>query len=182
MNEEILFEKDGLKFTKIKKNNYNLVFSMENKNINLSKIIDFNLITLLYELNPDIYEKLNIQKINENEIIVNFLIKHFFEDLGLPQRFSYLYMKKKIENNQILFESQTIRSKRPPCMPDEAELLNVENINTICDIITPHKMLFNCNIIFDDDANIPQFAEKMVGIIINKIFKRVKQFIENVRI
>ena len=48
MDEEILFEKDGLKFIKIKKNNYNLVFSMENKNIYLSKIIDFNLITLLY--------------------------------------------------------------------------------------------------------------------------------------
>ena len=181
MDEEILFEKDGLKFIKIKKNNYNLVFSMENENIVLSKIIGFNLVTLLYELNPDIYEKLNLQKINENEIIFNFLIKHFFEDLGMPQRFTYIYMKKKVENNKILFESQTIRSQRPQGMPVEAELLNVENINTTCDIITPHKILFNCNIIFHSDANIPQFAEKMVGIIINKIFKRVKQFIENLQ-
>ena len=42
MDEEILFEKDGLKFIKIKKNNYNLVFSIENENIVLSKIIGFN--------------------------------------------------------------------------------------------------------------------------------------------
>jgi hypothetical protein len=182
MDSEILFEKDGLKFIKIKKNTYNLVFSMENNNIILSKIIDFNLVNLIYELNKDIYEKVNVKKINENEIIVNFLIKHFFEDLGLPQRFSYIYMKKKMETNKIVFESQTIRGERPPGMPDDAELLNMEKINTECLIITPHKIVFNVNIIFDDNVNIPSFAEKMVGVIINKIFKRVKQFIENVRI
>jgi hypothetical protein len=182
MDTEILFEKDGLKFIKIKKNNYNLVFSMENNNIILSKIIDFNLINLIYELNQDIYEKVNIKKINENEVIVNFLIKHFFEDLGMPQRFSYIYMKKNVENNKIFFVSHTIKSERPQGMPDDAELLNVEQINAVCNIVTPHKIEFNFNIIFHDNINIPSFAEKMVGVIINKIFKRVKQFIENVRI
>ena len=29
---------------------------------------------------------------------------------------------------------------------------------------------------------VPSFAEKMTGVISNKIFKRVKQFIENVRL
>jgi len=30
--------------------------------------------------------------------------------------------------------------------------------------------------------NVPPFAEKMVGMILNKMFKRVKQFIENVQL
>jgi hypothetical protein len=47
--------------------------------------------------------------------------------------------------------------------------------------MTDHAIAFNFNILFNPDINIPPFAEKMVGIIINKIFKRVKQFIENVR-
>ena len=72
MDSEILFEKDGLKFLKIKKNFYNLLFSMENNNIILEKIIDFNLVNIIYELNKDIYEKMNLTKINDNEIIVNF--------------------------------------------------------------------------------------------------------------
>jgi len=37
-------------------------------------------------------------------------------------------------------------------------------------------------VLFEDYVKIPQFAEKMVGLILNKIFKRVKQFIENVRV
>jgi len=182
MDKEILFEKDGLRFLKIKKNYYNLLFSMENNNINLDKIIDFNLVNIIYELNQDIYEKMILKKINENEVIVNFLIKHFFEDLGLPQRFSYLHIKKVFENNIIFFEAQTIKSERPLDMPHDSELLNIEKIHIICNIITPHKIVFVINIIFHDNVNIPPFAEKMVGIIINKIFKRVKQFIENVRI
>ena len=37
------------------------------------------------------------------------------------------------------------------------------------------------NIMFDEDINIPAFVEKIVGVIVGKIFKRVKQFIENFR-
>jgi hypothetical protein len=51
-----------------------------------------------------------------------------------------------------------------------------------CVIINPHKINFCCDITFDDDMNVPPVAEKMVGLILFKIFKRVKQFIENVRI
>jgi hypothetical protein len=68
MDSEILFEKDGLRFLKIKKNFYNLLFSMENNNIILEKIIDFNLVNIIYELNKDIYEKMNLTKINDNEM------------------------------------------------------------------------------------------------------------------
>jgi len=180
--KSILFDKDGLTFIKIKKNNYNLQFMMENKDIVLSKIIDFGLIKLIYDLNPDVYESVNIEKLAENEVIVNFLMKHFFEDLGLPQRFSFIHMKKIEEDNIILFKTQTIKTHRPLDMPEDAELLNMENLTAICEIITPHTILFNFTIVFNSNMIIPKFAEKMVGIIIHKIFKRVKQFIENIRL
>ena len=48
--ENILFEKEGLKFSNVKKNHYKLQFTIENNNIDLSKIIDFNLIKLIYDL------------------------------------------------------------------------------------------------------------------------------------
>lgn len=67
-------------------------------------------------------------------------------------------------------------------MPEDAELLNMENLTAICEIITPHTILFNFTIVFNSNMIIPKFAEKMVGIIIHKIFKRVKQFIENIRL
>jgi hypothetical protein len=109
-------------------------------------------------------------------------MKHFFEDLGLPQRFSYIYMKKTVEERKIKFVSESINSQRPPNMPDDAELMVIENMINIFDIVTPHKVNFSCNIIFEQSIKIPSFAEKMTGMISNKIFKRVKQFIENVRL
>jgi hypothetical protein len=66
-------------------------------------------------------------------------------------------------------------------MPKDSELIAIENMISICDIISPHKVDFSFNV-YGDSMNVPSFAEKMVAMISNKIFKRVKQFIENVRI
>jgi len=182
MDSKILYEKDGMKFTKLSDKKYSLDFSMENKNIIMANIIDFNLIKLIYDLNGDIYESVDFKKISENEVIVTLLMKHLFEDLGLPQKYSYLHMKKSVNDKQIIFRSQSIQSERPQGIPDDAELMAMKENIGICDIITPHKIHFSFTVLFEDYVKIPQFAEKMVGLILNKIFKRVKQFIENVRI
>ena len=182
MDSKILYEKDGMKFTKLSDKKYSLDFSMENKNIIMANIIDFNLIKLIYDLNGDIYESVDFNKISENEVIVTLLMKHLFEDLGLPQKYSYLHMKKSVNDKQIIFRSQSIQSERPQGIPDDAELMAMKENIGICNIITPHKIHFSFTVLFEDYVKIPQFAEKMVGLILNKIFKRVKQFIENVRI
>ena len=54
--ETVLFNKDNFKFTRVNQNHYIIEFTIENNNIDLSKIIDFNLIKLIYDLNTDIYE------------------------------------------------------------------------------------------------------------------------------
>ena len=178
-----LFDKDGFKFVCLKKNNYSLTFTMENNKIVLSKIIDFNLIKLIYDLNPDVYEKVQIvNNNNKDEIILTLLMKHFFEDLGLPQRYSFIHMKKVVEEDKIKFTGQSIKTHKPEGMPEDAELMALQNMIAICDIITPHKIYFSFNVIFDGEMNFPPFAEKMVGMILHKIFKRVKQFIENVHL
>jgi len=178
----ILFDKDGFKFSCLKKNHYSLTFIMENNKIVLSKIIDFNLIKLIYDLNPDVYEKVNIETLNNDEIILTLLMKHFFQDLGLPQRYSFIHMKKLYEEGKIKFIAQSIKSRKPEGMPEESELMALKNMLAVCDIITPHKVYFSFNIIFEDEMNVPLFSEKIVGMILHKIFKRVKQFIENVHL
>jgi len=180
--ETILFDKDEFKFSRICKNHYKQTFSIENKNINVSKIIDFTLIKLMYDLNKDVYEKSNIEKINDNEVNVTLLMKHYFEDIGLPQRFSFVNMKKIIEEKKIIFYSQSIKSVRPPDMPEGSLPISIKNMICVCDIISPHNIDFSLNIYFDDSMIVPSFIEKIIGMISNKIFKRVKQFIENVRL
>jgi hypothetical protein len=182
MDSTILYEKDGMIFTKVDDKKYKLDFSMENKNILIANIIDFSLFKLIYELNIDIYESINLTKINENEAVAVFVMKHLFEDLGLPQKYSYLHITKMITDKQIIFRSHSIHTERPQCVPHEAQLLAMKENIGICDIITPHKVNISFTVLFEDYVEIPAFAEKMVGLILNKIFKRVKQFIENFRI
>ena len=181
-NTKVLFEKDGMKFTKITDNKYCMSFSMENQNIILANVIDINLIKLIYDLNPDVYESVLLEKINEDEYNVTLLLKNFFEDLGLPQKYSYLHVKKTISNNTIIFNSQSIKSDRPTNIPASAERVAMKENIGLCEIITPHKVNFSFTVIFEDNIIIPSFMEKMIGVILNKIFKRVKQFIENITI
>jgi hypothetical protein len=177
-----IYSKEGFVFKKNEQNNYSLFFHMENNDIILSKIIDFNLFKLIYDLNNDIYEKVNLQIINENEANINLLTKHLFEDLGLPQRFSYIHLKKINRENNITFESETIRNVRPEGMPVDAELMPIKNMTCNFNIITPHNIKFICNVQFENTMTVPPIAEKLVGLILYKIFNRVKQFIENIRI
>jgi hypothetical protein len=179
---EILYTKEGFEFVKVIKNKYSLKFTIENSFIILNQIIDFNLIKLIYDLNGDIYEKVNLQIINENEAIMTMLMKSLFEDLGMPQRFTYVNVKKYIDENKITFISQSIKSERPEGMPIDSQQLPLQIMICNCDIITPHKILFTFDISFNENMNVPSFAEKMIGLIIFKIFNRVKQFIEKVRL
>jgi len=181
-SDNMLFCKDGLQFIKAGKNTYKLTCSMENKNIILSQIIDFNLIKLIYDLNSDIYEKVNIEKINDNEVIATLLMKNLFEDIGMSQKYANIRIQKRCEEGKIIFNSKSIKNLQPKIVPDDSELMEIEEMVIVCDAISNHQIHFTFYISFDLELNIPNFVEKIVGVIIGKIFKRVKQFIENVRL
>lgn len=179
---KVLVEKDGMKFVKLEKNKYNLLYSIENKNINLEPLINFEFIKLIYELNPDIYEKVVLNKTNEEEAQITILMKHFFNDLGFPQKFSYMGLKKFVKQDCINFVGSSIFSEKPDFIPSEVELLPIENLNIECTMSNPHKVNLNCLIVFHNTLIIPAFVEKVIGIIVNKIFNRVKIFIENIKV
>jgi hypothetical protein len=188
-NSKVILNKDGMKFVKHSSNTFNLSFSLENQFINVPAIINFDLIKLIYDLNPDIYEKVLLKKNSEEEAIITLLMRHFFVDLGLKQKYSHVIMKKKIivnesDNNclQIQFSTTTIKTnEKQEIIPDEAELVQVENMQIVVDCVSSNRCVFNCFILFNKQFNMPPFMEKMIGMIINKVFKRGKQFIENIR-
>ena len=179
---KVLFEKNGMKFSKITNNKYSMIFSMENKNIIIENVINLSLIKLVYDLNTDIYESVLFEKINETEANATLLLKNFFEDLGLPQKYACFHITKTVSNNTIIFNSKNIHTILPTYVPDNAEQIFMKENVGICEIITPHKVNFAFTVLFEDNVNIPIFAEKMICFISNKIFKRVKQFIENITI
>ncbi len=179
---KVLLDKDGMKFVRLEKNKYNLTYSIENRNINLEPLVNFELIKLIYELNPDIYEKVSLNKFNEEEAEITLIMKHFFDDLGIPQKFSHMNLKKNVNGNCINFIGTSIFSEKPSFIPSGVEQLPVENLNIECILVSPHKVTLNCLIVFHNILIIPAFIEKVMGMIVNKLFNRVKKFIENIKI
>ena len=178
---KIIYEKDGFKFEKLKNNAFNISFDVENIKLDLPSLINFDLVKLIYELNSDIYISSNLEKIpDSNAAIVTLLMNHFFADLGLPQRYSHIYMTQETQEKQIVFNACSIYTcPKPNGIPDEAQLMPIKYMIITCDIITQNKVDFKCSIVFDDELRIPPFAEKVIGLMIHKIFTRVKKFINN---
>ena len=180
--ETIILHKNGLEITKCAKNKYKLRFHLENNNIYIGKIIDFPFIKLIYDLNPDVYEQTNIEMVSDTQAKVTLLLKHFFEDLGLPQRYSYIYMTKHMEKNNITFVTKSITTEKPPGMPIDSELMPIQDLIASFDMVSPHRANAVFDIVFNERFNIPVFAEKIIAQILFKVFTRVKQFIENIAI
>ena len=63
----LILNKDGLQITKSATNKYQFCFYLENNNIYMNKIVDFHLIKLVSDLNPDVYEYTNIEHINDTQ-------------------------------------------------------------------------------------------------------------------
>ena len=183
---KIISDKNGMKLVRKPNNEFNFVCTIENKHIYLDKIINFELIKLIFEINNDIYEKVIMNKIDDNNAEFIFIMKHFFADIGLPQRYYHFMMKKNfnVNENKIVFTSETINRNKPDFIGKDIEFLPINNMIYECQFtsLQRDKMLFSALISFDKNLSIPEYVEKVVGLIVNKIFIRVKQFIEIYRI
>jgi hypothetical protein len=185
-NNNILFEKQNFKLIKKNKNNYFFSFSIENNTIDISKLIDFSFIKLIYQLNDDIYETITFTNIDENTIIATVVMKHFFQDLGISQKYLHIAINKQIKsNNNIEFNSISIvndHDNKPINIPFKSESICIKNLIINCNCITPNNIYFEINIVLDDIVNMPSYVENFIGPIVFKIFNRVKQFINNIKL
>ena len=175
-----IIERNGLKFIKLTSNKFNLTFDMNNTNILLPSIINFDLIQLIYKLNPSVFEHVETEPNSEINTVMHILLKDIFSDLGLPQYYLALNItKKSLDANKIVFNCESVNNKLD-IYPNDVELLQIQNINIQFDVINSHSVKINCDIDLMDKHNIPSFSEKMIGNIIYNIFNRLKQFIEKV--
>ena len=186
MKTNILMDKNGMKIVKLTDNEYTVAFAINNNQFILPSIINFDMVKLIFDLNPDIYEKSILRKNDDlDNAIICSLMKDIYSDLGIPQ--SYMCMEVQIVKliDVVKFKCQSLVNKTTPAefsgIPN-LYLLPVKNLIIDCNILTNHHIEINCKIMVDDDIEIEPFIEKMVITIIHKIFIRLKQFIETLTI
>jgi hypothetical protein len=155
-----------------------LQFNIETKSTDLHDIINIGVYSLLFNLNKENIEKIEIKKwISQNEVEVLFLFKPFGKDLGIKSKYMYIKTKIDISNDKHVYSSYDID------YPNMEELTNYERVkNTISTMVINFESNFkiNINYIFKFDLAVPLpiYMENILGVIMKKMFLNLKYFIE----
>lgn len=194
-NEILLYSKDSFKFIKKGENIYSVNYILENNDIQLDKTIDFPFIKLIYDLNKDIIERIDM-KIKDNRALIIIVIKDIFEDLGIPQYYSCMIIhRKEINDNkgmriefisELLIDKNEMGNAEMGIVPEEAEKLPILRFNS--EYVKKNNNKIDCihNVEIKNEMNSNsisvELVEKMVGKILYKIFNRMILFIKSIKI
>jgi len=159
---------------------YNLNFNTSSKNFDLQNYTNFNIYKLLFELNKDVVESIDIIKelsINQANILIIF--KEIGDSIKIPKNYIYITINKNIINNEIVFESvnndnvSDIKNKINGCSKSicEYSVLKIKNFNNILNF----NYSFKFNIAFQES----KFINNIISLLIKKVFYKLKLFIEN---
>ena len=155
-----------------------LQFTLENKNKNLHDVININMYSLLFNLNKENFEKIEIKKwISPNEVEVLFLFKPFGKELGIKPKYMYIKTLAEITNEKHVYTSFDID------YPNLEELSKYDKVkNTISTMVVNFESDFkiNANYIFKFELThtLPIYMENILGLTMKKMFLSLKHFIE----
>jgi len=185
MSNGLIYSKNDFKFIKKSDDNYIVSIILENDKIPLDTIIDFPFFNLIYDLNRDMIEKMDIEMIDKNKGNIKLVIKHLFEDLGVPQLYCFIFVEniivnhkdKKINNLNI----RTIHCEKPDGIPIDAEEIDIKSLVCKLNTITQYKVECEFNIEFSKSLDFnSEFVERMAGMLLFKVLHRIKMFIRDV--
>ena len=157
---------------------YSLQLYLDNAKYNLNNIINLNMYSILYELNQDNFEKIEIKNwLSNSEVDVLFLFKQFGKDLGIKPKYMYIRATEVIENGKKTYTCYDIEYPYPE------ELVNYEKVTTristmVVNFESNHKVNINYLFKLDLAHSLPIYMENVLGLIMKKMFLHLKQFIE----
>ena len=182
--------KEKMHLKREKNNNiYLLQFLAENSKVNLHTIINLDIYYLMFTLNKDNFEKIEMHSIdsttissgsenkNLNEVNVLFIFKPFAADLGIKPKYMYVRVTEVCEPNKKTYNCVDVD------YPNPEELKNYDKIiNTISSMVVNFESYHKINISYifklELSHSLPIYMENIMGLIMKKVFLNLKQFIE----
>jgi hypothetical protein len=182
-SNKVLIKKHKFSLKKIIKNKYQLEFLMENNNIYLDKIINFDFIKLMYESNKNFFDQIHMDIIHDNEAYIYILVKPILKELGIVQRYVALQLTKytEVKSNTIFFKgisSPDYGKKINSC--NNAVIFPIREIHICCNIVHSHKLHIQKTFSFEDSFSMPLFFEKIFGNILKEIYKQIIKVVESI--
>jgi hypothetical protein len=180
LNEKILINNNNFVFVREKKNNYRINCIIENNNINVEYLFNFNLLNFMYEINKNLFEVIDLNINNENEANLYILIKPIFKTLGFLQRFICLQIIKSKIGNSIIFNGKINNEYgllKNNCK--HAIIVPVTNVIIKCTPIHSGKFELVTYLMLDENFEFPSIIEKMIGTILKKVYKNIIKGIQS---
>jgi len=176
---KIISVKDGITFTKIDNNIYTFSTSIIKNDLKKKLLnLDITFFNIIYDIKQNLTDKIHLHFINNNELIVSLLFKHFFEDLGFPQFYFNKYITIIRNDTHIDIKVIDIKIQNFDFIPQDAEEFRFDKHNI--SLIFENDNCVNYVLYIEVNKNMEfNFVEKMLGIIFTKIILILKHIIEN---
>jgi hypothetical protein len=173
--EKILIKNDYLSFIRTKTNHYKINCMIENKNINIENIINFNLLELMCKCNSELFEKIDMYKESEKEAKLYLLVKPIFQSLGIYQRYISLQLEKtNINKESIIFSGiPNIEYGLLQNTCNQAILAPISRLDIKCNIINKNKFELVTFITLEDNFVFPNLLEQLIATIFKKVYKNI---------
>jgi hypothetical protein len=184
LNEKILINNANFIFVREKKNNYRINCIIENNNINVEKLFNFNLLYFMYSINKNLFEIIDLDASDENENEANLyiLIKPIFKTMGFLQRFICLKIIKSKIGNSIIFNGKINNEYgllKNSCK--QAIIAPVTNAVIKCIPIHSGKFELVTYLKLEDNFEFPTMIEKIIGTLLKKVYKNITKGIQSLK-
>ena len=162
-------------------NSFNLQYRIINKQMYLDKLINFQFLNIIHELNKSLFDDFKIIINNEDQSTIYILFKWLFKDFDIKQCAVVLNIKRSaLKKEQICFECSNAININDNSfnIPSNVQIIQVDNLTICFDISDKHNIHVDNTIIFQKKPNILPYIQKMTAQIISKMIMNTKQFIE----
>ena len=175
--QDIILKKNKLN------NNFIIDFIIENNNINIYNLINFSLYKLIGELNQDILETIKIVNLTEDdsECDILFLFKSLSKELGISKKYMLIKNKKQIVDNQIIFKSYDLDVNEMGINLNGYEKIKCNNAMLKINLLSLTSAQINYTFNMEINDYLPIYMENITGLMMKKIFYKLKSFIEMIR-
>lgn len=171
--ETILVNKPNYTFKRLKQNLYQSIAILENKNCLVEQMMGFPFIKLMFDINNDKFDIVDLNIINDTEANLFVLMKPLFSHLGISQRFLSIKLMKHIVPNKgvnfigipypELIRNYNIKNKNIIHAP-------IADLQIMLQLINPHKFQIIEFIKLDDNFYMSIVFEKIFIVLFKRIF------------
>ena len=116
--------------------------------------------------------------VSDDKKKILFVFKRFGSEIGILQKYMHTLVEKKQSNNDVVFTSKSIPLHDNVPKSCEVALCNYSTL--VVNTENPHNVSITYKFHMDLQEDLPLYMKNISGLLMKKIFLRLKTFIEKV--